>query len=139
MVRRKIEIKLIANKSYRHTTFTKRRKGLMNKTEELCRASDSEGIVISFSDAGNCYCLGHPDTASVLHRYSGDSSSAIAAEERVRGGEEAEKIIGDALESGEWLEAVRGLELDGLDRFYAELENVSRKLEALAAAKKSGE
>ncbi|KAG6399390.1 hypothetical protein SASPL_140870 [Salvia splendens] len=127
MVRRNIEIKLIANKSYRHTTFTKRRKGLMNKTEELCRASDSEGIVISFSDAGNCYCLGHPDIGSVLHRYLGE-------EERVRGGEEAEKIMGDALESGEWAEAAKGLGLDGLDRFYAELENVSRKLEALAAA-----
>ncbi|KAG6397119.1 hypothetical protein SASPL_143283 [Salvia splendens] len=127
MVRRKIDIKLIANKSYRHTTFTKRRKGLMNKTEEFCKVSDSKGIVISFSDAGNCFCLGHPDVGSVLNNYLGDSSSAIATE--------AEKIIGDALESGKWVEAVKGLRLDGLDRVYVELENATRKLEALAAAK----
>ncbi|KAL1556877.1 agamous-like MADS-box protein AGL29 [Salvia divinorum] len=127
-MRRKIEIKLINDKSKRYTTFTKRRKGLMKKAEEFCQISDSKAVFISFSGAGNCYCLGHPDVDTVLDCYLGGSSSTKEEEAPT----EAERRIGDAVESGRWKEAVRGLGLDKLDQLHAELENITRRV-SLAA------
>ncbi|XP_042022957.1 agamous-like MADS-box protein AGL28 [Salvia splendens] len=122
-MRRKIEIKLIEDKPKRHTTFTKRRQGLMKKTEQLCEISDSQAVVIAFSGTGNCYCLGHPHADTVLDRYFGESSSA----------DEVERRIGDAMKSGRWVDAATGLELDELDELLAELEETTRRVEALAA------
>ncbi|KAL1569166.1 agamous-like MADS-box protein AGL29 [Salvia divinorum] len=138
-MRRKIEIKLIEDKPKRHTTFTKRRQGLMKKTEEFCHLSDSQAILIAFSGTGNCYCLGHPHADSVLNRYLGESSSTSTAESGISAGEEAapltevERRIGDAMKSGRWVDAVRGLKLDELDELFAELEETARRVKALAA------
>ncbi|XP_047974637.1 agamous-like MADS-box protein AGL29 [Salvia hispanica] len=133
-MRRKIEIKLIEDKPKRHTTFTKRRQGLMKKAEQLCEKSNSQAVVIAFSGSGNCYCLGHPHADPVLDRYFGESSSATTEpEEEAPPLTEAERRIGDAMKSGRWVDAATGLKVDELDELLAELEESTRRVEALAA------
>ncbi|XP_057780218.1 agamous-like MADS-box protein AGL61 [Salvia miltiorrhiza] len=132
-MRRSIEIKLIDDIAKRHTTFTKRRHGLIKKADEFCRLSDSTAALLIFSSSKNCYAFGHPEVDSVLDRYdAADSSSATGA-----GGEEAEAVtemesrIGNAVETGRWEEAVRGLGLDAFDQLTAELEKFRRQVAAL--------
>ncbi|XP_057809976.1 agamous-like MADS-box protein AGL61 [Salvia miltiorrhiza] len=132
MGRRRIEITLIPDKSKRHTTFTKRRNGLTKIAYEFCRKFDSTAVLLIFSSSQNCYAFGHPEIDSVLNRYEVDSSSAeagtSAAEERAV--TEMERRIGNAVESGRWEEAVRGLGLDAFDQLTAELENIRRQVAA---------
>ncbi|XP_057809974.1 agamous-like MADS-box protein AGL61 [Salvia miltiorrhiza] len=130
-MRRRIEIKLIDDNSKRHTTFTKRRKGLMKKAEEFCRKSDSTAMLLIFSSSKNCYGFGHPEIDYVLDRYEADSSSAEAGTSAAGAVTEMETRIGDAVESGRWEEAVRGLGFDAFDQLTAELENIRRQVAAL--------
>ncbi|KAH6763348.1 hypothetical protein C2S52_020781 [Perilla frutescens var. hirtella] len=145
MVRRKIEIKTLEDKGKRHTTFTKRRNGLMKKAKDYCRVSSSSAAVITFSNAGNCYVLAHPNVDTVLERYEDQTAPALAEEAgtsaaggRVHGGDEEEEApltevqtrIGEAIKNGRWEEAVGGLGFQELNELYAEVENIRCKVVA---------
>lgn len=152
MVRRKIEIKPIEDKCKQHTTFCKRRQALHKKTEEYCGKSDAVAAVISISKSGNFFGFGYPNFDRLLDRYITDPTSLLAkeTEESAQGkpvvsdgkwsedgeGEsppplmETEKRIIEAMESGNWDVAVRDLEMGELGELEAEVEKISRRVEA---------
>lgn len=55
MTRQKIEIKKIVNPSARQVTFSKRRRGLFKKAQELSTLCDAEIAVIVFSTTGKLF------------------------------------------------------------------------------------
>ena len=55
MVRQRIEIKKIANVTARQVTFSKRRRGLFKKAQELTTLCDAEIALIVFSATGKLY------------------------------------------------------------------------------------
>ncbi|KAL9225508.1 hypothetical protein vseg_001423 [Gypsophila vaccaria] len=64
-----IEIKYIENKNARVVTFSKRRKGLFNKTRDLCNTEDAQAAIITISQAGKLYSFGSPSEDLVIRRY----------------------------------------------------------------------
>ncbi|GFZ12402.1 AGAMOUS-like 71 [Actinidia rufa] len=60
--KKKIEIKLKENEASRTVTFSKRRKGLFKKAEELHRLTGAEVAVTAFSAAGRPYTHGCEET-----------------------------------------------------------------------------
>ncbi|KAI3453810.1 hypothetical protein Pfo_010473 [Paulownia fortunei] len=150
MARRRVEIKAIEDKSKRHTTFTKRRHGLIKKIKDFTGKYDAEAAVITFSKAGNVFAFGHPSVDMLVSRYLADPSSALAREAASSGVErsvhgadgideeaalpltEAEKRIGEAMENGRWDVAVRNLGLWELDELSAEMEKIKRMVKARA-------
>ncbi|CAA3032094.1 agamous-like MADS-box AGL62 [Olea europaea subsp. europaea] len=74
--RRKIEIKKIENLSNRQVTFSKRRKGLFKKANELCILSGAEIAIIVQSFGKRVFAFGHPNVNSVIERFlNGNASS----------------------------------------------------------------
>ncbi|KAL6515338.1 hypothetical protein OROHE_018970 [Orobanche hederae] len=55
MVRQKIEIKKIDNLTARQVTFSKRRRGLFKKAQELSTLCDAELALIVFSATGKLF------------------------------------------------------------------------------------
>ena len=55
MAREKIEMKRIANASARQVTFSKRRKGLFKKAEELSILCAADVALLVFSSTGKLY------------------------------------------------------------------------------------
>ncbi|EHA8591709.1 putative MADS-box protein SVP [Cocos nucifera] len=55
MVREKIQIRKIDNATARQVTFSKRRRGLLKKAEELSILCDAEVALIIFSSTGKLY------------------------------------------------------------------------------------
>ncbi|KAK9943170.1 hypothetical protein M0R45_008788 [Rubus argutus] len=72
MTRKKIEIKKIDNATARQVTFSKRRRGLFKKAEELSTLCDAEVAVMVFSNTGKLFH--HSNSTSsveqVIKRYS---------------------------------------------------------------------
>ncbi|GJZ30023.1 MADS-box protein SVP [Tanacetum coccineum] len=66
MARKKIEIKRIDNAISRHVTFSKRKKGLFKKAEELSVLCDADVGLIIFSSTGKSFQYSN----SILGRYS---------------------------------------------------------------------
>ncbi|KAL6530868.1 hypothetical protein OROGR_014728 [Orobanche gracilis] len=139
MVRRRMEIKPIEDKAKRHTTFTKRRQGLMKKTQEFATKFEAQAAVIAFSKAGNVFAFGHPSVDSLVTRYLAEPSSELEEKEEaggVVGVEEvkeewpAEKRISQALERGSWNVAVEGLGSREIDELSAEIVKLKRAVAA---------
>ncbi|KAL0387113.1 UNVERIFIED_CONTAM: MADS-box protein JOINTLESS [Sesamum radiatum] len=63
MVRQKIEIKKISALSARQVTFSKRRRGLFKKAQELSTLCDAEIALIVFSATGKLF---HYSSSSTL-------------------------------------------------------------------------
>ncbi|KAL6536372.1 hypothetical protein OROGR_012944 [Orobanche gracilis] len=140
MVRRRMEIKPIEDKAKRHTTFTKRRQGLMKKTQEFATKFEAQAAVIAFSKAGNVFAFGHPSVDSLVTRYLAEPSSELEEKEEEAGGvvgvEEVkeewpvEKRISQALERGSWNVAVEGLGSREIDELSAEIVKIKRAVAA---------
>lgn len=142
MVRRRVEIKKIEEKSKMYTTFTKRRQGLFKKTKVLCTMCDAEAAVLTFSKAGNAFFFGHPSVESVVNRYSARPSPTSTNSE-IEGNEhevvappisEAEKKIAELMGKGRaaWDVAVRNLGLFELDELEAAIQKIKSKVVAQA-------
>ncbi|XP_015068736.1 MADS-box transcription factor 15-like [Solanum pennellii] len=65
--KKKIEIEKITKKSYRMVTFSKRRKGLFKKNEELESLTGSQVSSVVLSPAGRIYTYGDVNTAINMH------------------------------------------------------------------------
>ncbi|KAH9317895.1 hypothetical protein KI387_019664, partial [Taxus chinensis] len=70
MAREKIEIKKIENKAARHVTFSKRRKGLMKKAEELAILCEADIGLIIFSATGKLFEYSSSGMKMILGKYS---------------------------------------------------------------------
>ncbi|GAB4853355.1 hypothetical protein Ancab_017532 [Ancistrocladus abbreviatus] len=67
----KIPIERIDNMASRQVTFTKRRKGLLKKAEELSILCDVEVGVVVFSTSDKLYEFASSSMKSILERYNG--------------------------------------------------------------------
>ncbi|KAL0312482.1 UNVERIFIED_CONTAM: Agamous-like MADS-box protein [Sesamum radiatum] len=121
MVRRRVEIKPIQDKSKRHTTFTKRRSGLFKKAQELCGLCGGEGAVITFSKAGNVFGFGHPSVEHVEE----DKAPPLTETERI-----AEALANHQLA---WDVMVRNLALSELHELEAAVRDIKSMVAARAA------
>nr|AQM52286.1 SVP1 [Monotropa hypopitys] len=68
MVRQRIEIKKIDNLTARQVTFSKRRKGLFKKAEELSTLCDAEIALIVFSSTGRLFDYSSSSMKQVIER-----------------------------------------------------------------------
>ncbi|KAK4252760.1 hypothetical protein QN277_014308 [Acacia crassicarpa] len=75
MTRRKIQIKKIDSITARQVTFSKRRKGLFKKAEELSTLCDAEIALLVFSSTGKLFDYASSSMQQVIERY--DQHSAI--------------------------------------------------------------
>ncbi|KAK9114672.1 hypothetical protein Syun_021472 [Stephania yunnanensis] len=70
MGRRKIEIKTIEDKNKRQVTFSKRRKGLFKKAEQMCLLNETMKMsLVVFSPAGKPFSFHHPSADTVIDRF----------------------------------------------------------------------
>ncbi|CAN6813292.1 unnamed protein product [Brassica oleracea] len=69
MVRGKIEIKKIENRTSRQITFSKRRNGLFKKAHELSVLCDAQVAAIVFSQSGRLYEFSSSEMEKTIERY----------------------------------------------------------------------
>ncbi|XP_073144406.1 MADS-box protein AGL24-like isoform X2 [Henckelia pumila] len=69
MVRQKIEIKRIDNLTARQVTFSKRRRGLFKKAQELSTLCDAELGLIVFSATGKLFSFSSSSMTHLLQRH----------------------------------------------------------------------
>ncbi|XP_057976962.1 MADS-box protein JOINTLESS-like isoform X2 [Malania oleifera] len=69
MTRRKIEIKKIDNRTARQVTFSKRRRGLFKKAQELSTLCDAELALIVFSSTGKLFHYSSSSMKQVIERH----------------------------------------------------------------------
>ncbi|EXB57291.1 MADS-box protein JOINTLESS [Morus notabilis] len=70
MTRQKIEIKKIDNITARQVTFSKRRRGLFKKAQELSTLCDAEMALIVFSSTGKLYEYSSSSMQQILERHN---------------------------------------------------------------------
>ncbi|CAH9078367.1 unnamed protein product [Cuscuta europaea] len=75
MVREKINIKRIDSTTARQVTFSKRRRGLLKKAEELAVLCDAGLALIIFSATGKLFQFASSDMNDVLEKYKSHSSN----------------------------------------------------------------
>uniref|UniRef100_A0A7N1A3X4 Uncharacterized protein n=1 Tax=Kalanchoe fedtschenkoi TaxID=63787 RepID=A0A7N1A3X4_KALFE len=69
MAREKIQIKKIDNTTARQVTFSKRRRGLFKKAEELAVLCDSDVGLVVFSSTGKCFEYSNCGMQQILERH----------------------------------------------------------------------
>ncbi|KMT00882.1 hypothetical protein BVRB_9g221550 isoform A [Beta vulgaris subsp. vulgaris] len=70
MVRSKIQIQKIENIAARQVTFSKRRKGLLKKAQELSTLCDAEIGLIIFSSSGKLHDFSTSSVTQVIQKYA---------------------------------------------------------------------
>ncbi|XP_022751127.1 MADS-box protein SVP-like isoform X2 [Durio zibethinus] len=70
MAREKIQIKKIDNATARQVTFSKRRRGLFKKAEELSVLCDADVALIIFSSTGKLFEYASSSMKEILERYN---------------------------------------------------------------------
>ncbi|CAD6338745.1 unnamed protein product [Miscanthus lutarioriparius] len=82
MGRGKVEMKRIENKLSRQVTFSKRRKGLLKKAEELAVLCDVDIGVIVFSERGKLFDYSSPASlVDLIHRYEAATNTQLFHQE----------------------------------------------------------
>lgn len=79
MAREKIKIKKIENVAARQVTFSKRRKGLLKKAEELSVLCDVDVALIVFSSTGKLFHFSTSDMRNILSRFAAVQSSNVTS------------------------------------------------------------
>ncbi|KAK4252757.1 hypothetical protein QN277_014306 [Acacia crassicarpa] len=75
MTRRRIQIKKIDSITARQVTFSKRRKGLFKKAQELSTLCDAEIALLVFSSTGKLFDYASSRMQQVIERYDQQSAS----------------------------------------------------------------
>ncbi|KAM7258188.1 hypothetical protein ACFE04_013929 [Oxalis oulophora] len=83
MGRCKIVMKKVENKSSRQVTFSKRRKGVFKKGNELAILCGVLVAIIVFSPGGKPYAFGNPDVYSIIDRIMNEDEDEEDEEEKV--------------------------------------------------------
>jgi hypothetical protein len=134
MAREKLKLRRIDNTAARQVTFSKRRKGLFKKAEELSILCDAEVALIVFSSTGKLFQFSSSSMKETLHKYCGhskdhdqtDQPSATSLDlnvEQINCEELNKKVAAASLQ----LKHMRGEELDKMS--VAELQQLENKLE----------
>ncbi|XP_061972013.1 MADS-box protein AGL24-like isoform X1 [Populus nigra] len=131
MAREKIKIKKIDNVAARQVTFSKRRRGLLKKAEELSVLCDVEVAVIIFSATGKLFEYSSSSMKDVLARYSLHSNNLDklnqpSLELQLENSNHM-RLRKEVSEKSHQLRRMRGEELQGLN--IEELQQLEKVLE----------
>ncbi|XP_019175011.1 PREDICTED: MADS-box protein JOINTLESS-like [Ipomoea nil] len=130
MTRKKIKIKKIDNIAARQVTFSKRRRGLFKKAEELAVLCDADVALIVFSSTGKLFDFASSSMKHILQKYVSHSSNIkkyqplefLQQENSLQ--VRLSKEISDKTRE---LRRMRGEDLEGLS--LEELEELAQKLQ----------
>ncbi|KAI7993039.1 MADS-box protein SVP [Camellia lanceoleosa] len=131
MVRQRIQIKKIDNVTSRQVTFSKRRKGLFKKAQELSTLCDAEIALIVFSATGKLFEFSSSSMRQVIERRNLESGNLVnlnqpSLEQQLENSGYT-NLSKEVNKKTHELRQLRGEELQGLDA--EELKNLEKSLE----------
>ncbi|KAM0950883.1 putative transcription factor MADS-MIKC family [Dioscorea sansibarensis] len=118
MAREKIKIKKIDNATARQVTFSKRRRGLFKKAQELAILCDADVGLIVFSASGKLFEYASLSMCEILHKHSTQLDNTVK-----RGNQTFDSLTGNSLcadlkeeyaDKNRQLRQMRGEDLQGL-------------------------
>ncbi|XP_016486878.1 MADS-box protein JOINTLESS [Nicotiana tabacum] len=133
MAREKIQIKKIDNATARQVTFSKRRRGLFKKAEELSVLCDADVALIIFSSTGKLFEYSSSSMKEILERCDLHSKNLEkldhpSLELQLVENSNYSRLSKEISEKSHRLRQMRGEELQGLS--IEELQQLERSLEA---------
>ncbi|OIV94487.1 hypothetical protein TanjilG_25549 [Lupinus angustifolius] len=133
MAREKIQIKKIDNTTARQVTFSKRRRGLFKKAEELSVLCDADVALIIFSSTGKLFEYSSSSMKEILERHNLHSKNLAKMEQpslelQLVENSNYTRLSKEVAEKSHELRQMRGEDLHGLD--IEELQQLERFLEA---------
>ncbi|WCJ31986.1 K-box region and MADS-box transcription factor family protein [Euphorbia peplus] len=132
MAREKIQIKKIENATARQVTFSKRRRGLFKKAEELAVLCDADVALIIFSSTNKLFEYCSSSMKEVLDRYNLNSKNLDKMDQpslelQLVENSNFSRLSKEVAEKSHQLRQMRGEELHGLD--VEELQELEKALE----------
>ncbi|OIT38319.1 PREDICTED: MADS-box protein JOINTLESS [Nicotiana attenuata] len=133
MAREKIQIKKIDNATARQVTFSKRRRGLFKKAEELSVLCDADVALIIFSSTGKLFEYSSSSMKEILERRDLHSKNLEKLDQpslelQLVENSNYSRLSKEISEKSHRLRQMRGEELQGLS--IEELQQLERSLEA---------
>ncbi|XP_016201055.1 MADS-box protein JOINTLESS [Arachis ipaensis] len=132
MAREKIQIKKIDNATARQVTFSKRRRGLFKKAEELSVLCDADVALIIFSSTGKLFDYSSSSMKEILERHHLHSKNLAKMEQpslelQLVENSNYTRLSKEVAEKSHKLRQLRGEDLQGLN--IEELQQLERSLE----------
>nr|QBX87860.1 short vegetative phase protein [Hemerocallis hybrid cultivar] len=133
MVREKIQIRKIDNVTARQVTFSKRRRGLFKKADELSILCDAEVALIVFSGTGKLFEFSSASMKEIIERYGMHSKKIVRREQlsldlNVEDSNSSNARLNEQVEeTSRQLRKMKGEDLQGLT--VEELQNLEKTLE----------
>ncbi|CAN0858309.1 MADS-box protein SVP [Linum grandiflorum] len=133
MAREKIQIKKIDNATARQVTFSKRRRGLFKKAEELSVLCDADVALIIFSSTGKLFQFSSSSMKEILERHNLHSKNLEKLEQpslelQLVENSNFTRLSKEVADKTRQLRQMRGEELQGLS--IEELQNLEKSLES---------
>ncbi|XP_062143690.1 MADS-box protein JOINTLESS isoform X2 [Alnus glutinosa] len=133
MAREKIQIKKIDNATARQVTFSKRRRGLFKKAEELSVLCDADVAVIIFSSTGKLFEYSSSSMKEIVERHKLHSKNLEKLDQpslelQLVENSNYSRLSKEISEKSHQLRQMRGEELQGLN--IEELHQLEKSLEA---------
>ncbi|XP_056161126.1 MADS-box protein JOINTLESS-like [Syzygium oleosum] len=133
MAREKIQIKKITNATARQVTFSKRRRGLFKKAEELSVLCDADVALIIFSSSGKLFEYCSSSMKEILERHHLHSKNLEKLDQpslelQLVENSNYSRLSKEVSEKSHQLRQMRGEELQGLN--IDELQQLEKSLEA---------
>ncbi|XAR48497.1 hypothetical protein NMG60_11031332 [Bertholletia excelsa] len=132
MVREKIKIRKIENISARQVTFSKRRRGLFKKAQELSVLCDADVALIIFSSTGKLFEYASSNMKDVIGKYyristNEENMDHLSLDVQVENGNHG-RLRKELLEKTSQVRQLRGEDLQGLN--LEELQRLEKMLES---------
>lgn len=133
MAREKIQIRKIDNATARQVTFSKRRRGLFKKAEELAVLCDADVAVIIFSSAGKLFEYASSSVKEILERHNLHAKNLNKLDQpslelQLVEDSNHTRLSREVADRTHQLRLMRGEELQGLS--VEELQQLEKSLEA---------
>ncbi|XP_028802212.1 MADS-box protein SVP [Neltuma alba] len=129
MVRKKIKIRKIDNITARQVTFSKRRRGLIKKAQELAVLCDAEVGLIIFSATGKLYDYSSSSIKDIVTRYNLHShgTNPVDCHSLELQNSSDSRLSNEIAHKTHELRQLKGEDLEGLD--LDELQKLEKKLD----------
>ncbi|THF96586.1 hypothetical protein TEA_010067 [Camellia sinensis var. sinensis] len=133
MAREKIKIKKIDNITARQVTFSKRRRGLFKKAEELAVLCDADVALIIFSATGKLFDYASSSMKDILRKYNVHANNSEKMDQpslelQLENTNNHARLSKEVSEKTNQLRQMRGDDLQGLN--IEELQQLERMLES---------
>ncbi|CAL1377513.1 unnamed protein product [Linum trigynum] len=133
MAREKIQIKKIDNATARQVTFSKRRRGLFKKAQELSVLCDADVALIIFSSTGKLFHYSSSSMKEILERHNLHSKNLEKLEQpslelQLVENSNFTRLSKEVAEKTRQLRQMRGEDLNGLN--IEELQHLEKSLES---------